>query len=485
MTSSPGSLGIAPPEADNIRAELLRVLASDEFRSSERRSRLLKFLVERALNGDTSHIKEYVVGVEVFDKPPDYDPRIDPAVRVEMSRVRTKLAEYYAGSGAASPLRIEFPKGSYAPNIQLNDAVQAPPAGNSEPAKIPHSRIRWGVAIALAACLAGVGVWRFALYRTRIKSDETAVQLCNKARVFWNKRTPETLRTSLELYQQAIRTAPRYAPAYAGVALCYAVMASNAVLPAAEFGQHAVEAAREALALDPNVAEAHAALGLVAYSIESDWNTADSELARALALDPNFASAHQWRALSLLYTGHADAAVQEIRRALEIDPVSMQLHTADAIVSYYRRDYDAVVEKARKMLDVDPSFREAHIVSGDGLEAKGDFAGAEREFNTVALASSGDSEGPARLAHLYAVSGRRRKAEDILHQLLSPPPDQYVDPYQIATIYAGLGRNPEALDWLQKAVRQRSAIIMKVDPYLDPLRGEPQFAQLLAQMHLN
>jgi tetratricopeptide (TPR) repeat protein len=303
--------------------------------------------------------------------------------------------------------------------------------------------------------------------------------------LFWNKRTPESLRTSLELYQEAIRSAPRYAPAYAGEAMCYAVMATNSDLPAAEMSRYAVEAANEAIALDPNVAEAHAALGLVAYGVDSDWKKADSELAGALRLDPNFATAHQWRALSLLYVGRFDEAGPEIEKALALDPASMPLCAADGMVSYYSRHYDEAIVKARMMIEKDPSFREAHLMLGQALEAKRDWAGAEHEFLAVALASTGDSEGPARLAHLYALTDRKGKAQEILGKLLMPAPDQYVDPYQLAFIYTALKRKTEALEWLAKAVRQRTAIIMKVDPYLDPLRGDPEFPLLLAEARLN
>jgi tetratricopeptide (TPR) repeat protein len=121
---------------------------------------------------------------------------------------------------------------------------------------------------------------------------------------------------------------------------------------------------------------------------------------------------------------------------------------------------------------------------GLALEAKRNWADAEREFNLVALSSNGDCEGSARLAHLYALSGRSARAHKILEQLLAPTPDQYVDPYQLAFIYTALGQKREAFAWLEKAIRKRTAIIMKVDPYMDPLRSDPQFDRLLALAHL-
>src|SRR5579871_2607106 len=105
-----------------MRAELDRVLSSVEFRGSERRARLLKYLVEKAIAGEP--VKEYTIGVDVFDKPADYDPRIDPAVRVEVGRMKAKLSEYYAGPGSANAGRLEFPKRSYTPTFHTVE--QAP-----------------------------------------------------------------------------------------------------------------------------------------------------------------------------------------------------------------------------------------------------------------------------------------------------------------------------------------------------------------------
>jgi len=462
-----------------MRAELDRVLRSPEFRGSERRARLLKYLVEKAIAGEP--VKEYAIGVDVFEKPADYDPRIDPAVRVEMGRVRAKLADYYAGEGGAIGQRIEFPKRSYSPVL-----IQAAETS------APKQRTSWLSAYVVAAtvlagvlCVVGAIGWRLATHPRKPPENPQARELCAKARFFWNKRTPEALRTSLELYQEAIRKWPRYAPAYAGAALAYVVMASNSELPADQTGSQAIDAARAAIALDPNLAEAHAALGWAAFTIHDDWRTGDAELERALSLDPSFATAHQWRAMGLLYVGRTDEAAPEMARALRLDPVSIKFLVGDGMISYYRRRYDETIEKAHKVLAMEPGFREAHLMLGEALEAKHEWADAEREFHSVVLASSGDMEGVARLAHVYALTGRAGQTKEIVAKLLNPAPDEYVDPYQLVFIYTALGEKEKALEWLEKSVRQHSAMIMNVDPYLDPLRGEPRFQKLLAEAHLD
>ncbi len=480
MTGVAGTPSDARLDSAAVWAELNRILGSREFQGFERRSRLLKYLVDKALAGEP--VKEYMIGVDVFEKPPDYDPRIDPAVRVEIGRMRTKLADYYAGAGQANPSRLEFPKRSYMPTLR-----DATPPATLAPARRRMLERLWPAAVVVAVlCAGGVTAWRVLAAAGRpAPVNPQARELCVKARFFWNKRTTEALRTSLELYQQAIRLEPRYAPAYAGESLCYAVMATNSQLPADQTSRQAKEAAGEALTLDPAVAEAHAALGLIAYGVDSDWNKAETELQRAITLDPHFATAYQWLALSHLFTGKSAQAPLEIRKALALDPLSMPLYAADGMISYFSRRYDETVQKARKMLEMDPSFREAHLMLGETLEALHDWNGAEREFHTVELASTGDSEGVARLAHLYALTGRKGAAEKILRTLLDPAPDQYVDPYQIAFIYTAAGDRQNAFEWLEKAVRQHTAGVMKVDPYLDSLRDEPRFKALLREAHLN
>ncbi|HET8696701.1 MAG TPA: hypothetical protein VFO94_04410 [Gammaproteobacteria bacterium] len=117
-----------PPTPEEVRSELETILASRSFASSTRLSRFLRFVVERTLAGDGERLKEYVLGVEVFDRGADYDPRIDSIVRVEAGRVRTKLEEYYGGEGVAAAVRIRIQKGSYAPLFERR--TETPSGGN-------------------------------------------------------------------------------------------------------------------------------------------------------------------------------------------------------------------------------------------------------------------------------------------------------------------------------------------------------------------
>ena len=113
------------PTAEEVRSALETILASRSFASSTRLSRFLRFVVERTLAGDGERLKEYVLGIEVFDRGADYDPRIDSIVRVEAGRVRSKLEEYYGGGGAGAAVRIRMEKGSYAPVFERRPELPA------------------------------------------------------------------------------------------------------------------------------------------------------------------------------------------------------------------------------------------------------------------------------------------------------------------------------------------------------------------------
>jgi TolB-like protein len=141
---------VSIPEQD-VRAELDRILASKGFSNAGRMSKLLSYVVDKTLAGEAGQLKEYAVGVEVFERDEKYDPRLDSIVRVEAGRLRTRLDEYYAGIGAASAIRISLPKGGY--SAQFNRAEAAAPAVVSAPVTEAPSGRNSFVTIPLAAVL--------------------------------------------------------------------------------------------------------------------------------------------------------------------------------------------------------------------------------------------------------------------------------------------------------------------------------------------
>jgi adenylate cyclase len=122
MSEGPSTdVEISPQE---IEAELDKILASPLFRRAPGQSRFLEFVVRKTLEGSADLIKEYSIGLEVFDRrSDDYDTGLDPAVRVEAGRLRFRLAEYYKGCGEHDPIQIQLPKGTYVPVFSRNRVV--------------------------------------------------------------------------------------------------------------------------------------------------------------------------------------------------------------------------------------------------------------------------------------------------------------------------------------------------------------------------
>ncbi|MBK5298522.1 MAG: hypothetical protein JJE40_15325 [Vicinamibacteria bacterium] len=157
----------------DVRAVLEHVLASPSFVNAGRLSRMLRFVVERTLDGQGDQLKEYLLGVEVFDRPSEYDPRLDSIVRVEARRLRAKLAEYYETDGVDDTLRIRLTKGGYTPTFERVPAssVRLQPSAPAAP-----RRRGWMIPVAVVAvCLAGLAAARFWQTSARVVSPEPVV----------------------------------------------------------------------------------------------------------------------------------------------------------------------------------------------------------------------------------------------------------------------------------------------------------------------
>jgi adenylate cyclase len=161
---------VSIPAAD-IKAELDRILASKGFATAGRLSRLIRYVVEKTLAGEADQLKEYAVGVEVFDRDDKYDPRLDSIVRVEAGRLRSRLDEYYNGEGAASPIRINLPRGGYVAQFETREAT---PAAAPEPMPVAAQKGRgwaaWPLTAGLICAVAAMVVWLGGWNRTPPKT---------------------------------------------------------------------------------------------------------------------------------------------------------------------------------------------------------------------------------------------------------------------------------------------------------------------------
>ena len=305
---------------------------------------------------------------------------------------------------------------------------------------------------------------------------------------YWYKRTNEDFQKSIQYYEQAISADPGYAPAYAGLADSYALLASspNDALPPSEAMPKAKAAAQKALQFDDRLAEAHASLGYVSMVYDWDWKAAEKEFQRAMEINPRYASAHEWYAQLLAARGREQDALNEIKKARDADPMLVLMHAAVAEVLYYSHRYDDVVAQCHQTLELDPSYSLAHLHLGRAYTAKGQYSEAISEFQKAG--STADS--PAvimAVGYANAKAGNQSGARQALEQLKKQSAKRYVPAVYFAAIYASLGDTKEGISMLEKAHRDHDAYLayLKVDPMADPLRANPRFPALLQQLGLN
>jgi TolB-like protein/Tfp pilus assembly protein PilF len=322
--------------------------------------------------------------------------------------------------------------------------------------------------------------------RRRGAIDPTAYQAYLRGRYCWNKRTGESSRRGIGYFQDALRIDPGYARAHAGLADCWALLGDvgiAAVRPREAFAR-AEEAVRRAIEIDDTLAEAHASFAHVRVHA-FDWAGAERAFERALALDPNYATARHWYAMYLAAMGRGDEAMAMIRRAQELDPVSLAIGTDVGVLLYYARRFDEAIAQYLRVLEMDPGFARAHATLGSAYAQKGMHEQALAALRQ-AMALGRDNAKKAALARACAAAGRRAEALEILTELTETPDGSYVAPFPVAHIHQALGDADEAFQWLSRAREERAPqiVFLKVDPWLDGLRPDPRFRDLLGSVGL-
>ena len=315
----------------------------------------------------------------------------------------------------------------------------------------------------------------------RPTENTEAHQLYLKGRFFWNKRTGNDLKKSIDYFQQALAIDPNYALGYAGVADAYVLLPGyNAGTPQDCYPK-AMAAAKKALDSDDTLAEAHTTLALALWYYDFDFAQANKEFQRAIELNPNYATGHQQYGNNMLSAlGRFDEAIAEGKRGVELDPLSLVINTDLGVNYLFARRYDEAIAQLRKTIEMDPGYYFAHSNLAQALEMKGDRDGAIAEYQK-ARALNDDPGVLAYLARFYGLGGNKTETEKILDQLKELSKQRYVSDYSFALVYLGLGEKEEALHWLEQSYRDRAGsdvTWIRVDPLLDPLRGDPRFEAL-------
>jgi TolB-like protein/DNA-binding winged helix-turn-helix (wHTH) protein/Flp pilus assembly protein TadD len=308
-----------------------------------------------------------------------------------------------------------------------------------------------------------------------------------KGRYYWNKRSDENLTRAIGYFEQATKQDPRYALAYAGLSDCYAIISAEifGTMPASETAPKAKAAALKALEIDPTLSEAETSLATVKFNYDWDWSGAAAGFAKSIEDNPSYATAYQRYSLYLMAMGRTEDSVEQIDKARELDPLSISINFSLGWRFYMARQYDRAIQQLRNTLEMDPSYELPHLVLGLSYAEKRDFGHAIPELRKAVELSHGTPLMVSALANVDARSGNKAEAEKLLADLSAESKRQYVSPYYFAVVYAGLGRPEEAINWLERALADRSngLVFLKVEPELDGLRSNPRFVAL--QQKLN
>ena len=285
-------------------------------------------------------------------------------------------------------------------------------------------------------------------------------------------------------FEDALNKDATFAPAYLGLAGAYTDLGTVfAGAPPQETRPKVMNFARKALALDPNLVEAHVAL---AFVLEEEWHWAEAEVEyrRALELNPNDAQAHAWFALWLLCQGRTDEAVAEVQRARALDPVGVS-GGAVAWILFQARRYDDSIRELRSALALQPN--NAGDLFGLGFPLIADNRSPEAvPVLEKAVSLSGSPAAIGVLIRAYAHAGRRSDALRLLAELKRRKKAGYIPAGAFVNAYLGLGDNEQAFYWLEQAYKEQSNILqfLKTHPYFDPIRNDPRFADLVRRVGL-
>ena len=430
------------PPLEQVELALAGIENSASFRASARHRALLRYLVVHTLADAPGVLKESVIAVEVFGRPPSrFNPQADSIVRVEARRLRARLAAYYQAEGQASPIRIELPVGSYVPLI------------------------------------ASHGEQRHTEAATRRARD-----LVERGEHFLRQALSQaTLEQALARFDAAQRESPAYAPACVGVARAWLNLATGWYHEPAVAADHAGEALRRALALDPADATAHALLGAIQHQFERDWPAAERSFQRAVALGPGLAFVHSAYGYHLTARGAAEAAERELMLARQLDPqyINSRMHMVNLRIMQGRLAHAEIEIEA--MRDMAPDTMAVVGMCGAVAMFRRDAAAAIGHYQRACTIAPDHPGCLAALAAAHGLAGDLVQADATMAQLHARFSDRHISPYMLAIVATRCGRHEQALDLIERCVREHdpNVIFLPHEPSFTDLHGHPSWAAVL------
>ena len=433
------------PSPEHILLTLATVEGSEAFRSSPRHRALLRYLVEGTVAGDLAALKETVIAVAVFGRPvARFDPKLDSIVRVEARRLRARLEDYYAGAGQDAPLRIGLPVGSYVPVIAMRPRDE--PQG---------------------------------------EEMQKAQDLVERGQHFLRQAlSRQSLETAVARFDEAMRLAPTLAAAYVGAGRAHLNLATGWHHEPKVAADHAAEALRRALTLDPRNAVAHALLGAIQNQFERDWRAARRSFERAIGLEPQQAFVHSAYGAHLWMREELAQADVELALARKLDPqyVNTRAHIINLRIAQGRME-DAALE-IESMRDIAPQSLGANGLAGVLAMARGDANAAVAIYTALCAAVPENPGCFASLAGAQAAQGQPELARATLADMHARFADHIISPYVLAVVAAHCRRLDDAFALLERADLERdpSALQIPLDVSFRALVEDPRWPALVARV---
>jgi len=312
--------------------------------------------------------------------------------------------------------------------------------------------------------------------------SSTGARLFAMGTYYWKQRTRSSVQKGIRYFSAVITSDPKNARGYAALAEAYAIEGNYSYGPLRpkQAYARARNLARQALSLDPRLAEAHAALG-IAEDVKGTLHAARAQYRQALLLDPSNASARQWYGSSLLEQGRDREAFYQLKKAAQLDPVSVATLAWLSNAAYLSRHYPEAVAYAREALDLSPERADAYLGMGLGYEALGNYRAAENAYRGFARRCGAcKGEAAALLAHAYAASGKYARARQQLEIAKGDRGMGRAGAMDMAVVFVALGQRSEALATLGRARRLMPGDFPLVpDARLDVVRGDSRFKKYL------
>jgi len=326
----------------------------------------------------------------------------------------------------------------------------------------------------------------------RYSRSSTAYDQYLKGRFFWHKMTSDAIRRSMTCFNEALALDPGFAPAYAGLADCYAQMGSIRVgqIKPLEALAKARSHLQRALEQDETLAEAHSTLGLVKSWYDLDWNGAEREFQLALGLDSSQITALLWQSTHLLAMGRPQEAVASVQRACEIEPLSCSVNLYLGVAQTHAGHYDLALRQIRQTIELDPGYYRSYMFLGRNLSWLHRYDDAIGAFQKALELAPDSFESLAYLGVALAGKGDRQGALNIANEVRSAQ-DRSEPAILLASIYAKLGLENEMYEWLERAVEVKStpvyipAIHSDYNAEYYQYRTDPRFQSFLASIGLS